>query len=400
MTTAQAVVRTDRLAAWCGWIVIVGLGLTPLLAWLGPRGFAVVYGVLGLLTLPTVRVTDEDRPIAVVLLVALIWAGVSTIWSPFHPTKPGNNTALKLALQLPLYWSFICAARRARPDLQRLALGVFAWGTAVLGLVLFAEFALDAALYERIHIAFYKPIRHDLAEVAVAHTSFILALIWPLALAAARRVKITPWIAAPMIVGAVTAAGRFKAEAPILAVLVAVVAGLMALRWSKGGPRTLAALAVVYSLGAPAVVWGVRASGHYQDIEKAVELSWSMRMGFWSHAIDWMGDHPIRGWGLDASRMFSPGIILHPHDGALQIWLELGGVGAVLAAAFWWLALSRLARPRAEMAAIAVTASAAVYLLFAALNFGVWQEWWLALGALIAVLAALLMSPAPSKAST
>jgi hypothetical protein len=37
----------------------------------------------------------------------------------------------------------------------------------------------------------------------------------------------------------------------------------------------------------------------------------------------------------------------------------------------------------------AAAASAAVYLLFGALNFGVWQEWWLALGAYLAVLTAL-----------
>lgn len=400
MTTVRAAARTDRLAAWCGWIVIAGLAATPLIAWLGPRGFAVFYGGLGLLTLPAVRVTNEDRPVAVVLLAALIWAGVSTLWSPFHPTKPDNNTALKLALQLPLYWSFICAARRARPDLQRLGLAVFAWGTAGLGVLLLAEFALDAAIYERIHFAVYKPIRHDLAETAIAHSSFVLALIWPLALAAGRRVKLTPWIALPMVAGALAASLRFKAEAPALSVAVAIIVGLATLRWSKAAPRALAGFGVIYSLTAPAVVWAVRASGRYRELQDSVELSWSMRMGYWSHAIDWIGDHPIRGWGLDASRMFSPGIVLHPHDTALQVWLELGGVGALLAAGFWWLTISRLARRRAEMSAIAVAAATAIYLLFSAINFGVWQEWWLALGALIAVLAGLLMSPQPSRPST
>jgi hypothetical protein len=36
-----------------------------------------------------------------------------------------------------------------------------------------------------------------------------------------------------------------------------------------------------------------------------------------------------------------------------------------------------------------MAASSAVFLLFLAINFGVWQEYWLALGALVAVLAAL-----------
>lgn len=400
MTHADLAGRRDFLGVWCGWIVIVGLALTPFLAWLGPRNLPVVYGVLGLLAAPAVRVTDRDRPLAVALLLALIWAGVSTIWSPFHASKIGNNTAVKLALQLPLYWSLMCAARRAAPGLQRAALAVFAIASSLLGLLLLAEFVLDAAIYEKVHFAFYKPIRHDYAEVAVAHTSFILAMTWPLALAAARRVRISSWIIIPMIAGVVTTAGRFGAEAPLVSMGFVLAAGVAAIRWPKGAPWAIAMAAVVYSLAAPAVVWGLRETGHYGDIERHVELSWSMRMGFWSHAIDWIADHPLRGWGLDASRVFGPGIVLHPHDTALQVWLELGAVGAVLAAVIWGLAISRLARPRAEMAAVAVVAATTVYLLFSALNFGAWQEWWLAMGALIASLAALLMAPGPSRPST
>jgi O-antigen ligase len=158
---------------------------------------------------------------------------------------------------------------------------------------------------------------------------------------------------------------------------------------------------VAYLLIAPAVVWAVRATGHYGAIEHAVPLSWSMRMTFWSHTVDWIGDHPLRGWGLDASRMFGPGIVLHPHDDALQLWLELGVLGVLLAAGIWWSAVSRLARAERDIGAAAVTASAGVYLLFGALNFGVWQEWWLALAALIAVAAALMAGgAAPSRAST
>ncbi|THD78216.1 MAG: hypothetical protein E7812_11590 [Phenylobacterium sp.] len=399
MTEAPAD-RRDLLGLWCGAVVVAALALTPLIAWLGPRGIAAAYAFAGLVALPAIRVRDADRPVAVALLLALIWAGASSAWSPFHPSKLGNNSAFKLAFELPFYWSFLCAARRATPRLQRLALAAFAWMTALLGVILLTEFALDARVYESIHFAVYKPIRHDLAEVAMAHTAFILALIWPLALAAARRVGITLWIVPPMIAGVITTGLRFGAEAPVLSLAFVALAGVATLRWSKGGPRALAAGAALYWLAAPAVIWAVRATGRYADIQRHIELSWSMRMGFWSHALDWIVDHPLRGWGLDASRVFGPGIVLHPHDGAMQVWLELGAVGAVLAAAIWALALLRLARPRAEMAAVAVTASAAVYLLFGALNFGIWQEWWLALGALVAVMAALLMPPAAARAST
>ncbi|MFC3069549.1 O-antigen ligase family protein [Phenylobacterium soli] len=397
MTEAQAVgARGVSLSRWCGWVVVGGLALTPLLGWLGPMGFAVLVGLMGLLCLPALRIADEDRPQAVVLLTALVWAAMSTAWSPYHPSKPGNNTALKLAFELPLFWSAMCAARAADPRLRTLALKVLAWGTALFGVLLLAEVVADARIFETLHLKFYGPIRHDISQTKVAHSAFVLALLTPLAFAAALRARVTPWVVLPMAAGAILAGLRFKGEAPALAIFLAVIVGLASWRWPKGGPRALAAGAVVYWLAAPLVILGVRAAGLYETLQHRVELSWSMRMDYWRHAVDWTLDHPIRGWGLDASRMFSPGIVLHPHDDALQVWLELGGVGAVLAAAFFALTLNRLAREEADAPTAGVVAACTVYLLFGALNFGVWQEWWLALGGLAAVGAALLRGPAPS----
>lgn len=398
MSQAAALSR-PVLSKWCGWVVIGGLALVPVVGWLGPLAFAVLVALMGLLCLPAIRIDEEDRPAAVLLLLALIWAAISSTWSPSHPSKPANSVALKLALMLPLYWSAMCGAKRADPRLKTLALSVLAWGSALLGLLILAEFATDAMIFEKLHVSFYGPIRHDISEVRVAHSTFTMMLIAPLAIAAAIRTRATPWLGVPMIVGGVAAAIRFKAEAPVVAVVLAALVALIVWRWPRGGPKALAGAAVVYWLGAPLVILGVRASGAYERLERFVELSWSMRMGFWSHALDWIGDHPVRGWGLDASRVFGPGIVLHPHDSALQIWLELGAPGALIAAAFSWVTLRRLSRPTPDLAATAVAAAASVYLLFGALNFGVWQEWWLALVALIAVVAALLQPPA-SRPST
>jgi len=134
------------------------------------------------------------------------------------------------------------------------------------------------------------------------------------------------------------------------------------------------------------VVWIVRRTFDYPALERAMPKTDSMRLDYWSHAVDWIALRPLRGWGLDASRMFGPGIKLHPHNVPLQIWMELGVVGAVAAAALWFVAFMRLSGPTRSLGAGAAAASAVVYLLFG-LNFGVWQEWWLALGALVAAMA-------------
>jgi O-antigen ligase len=162
----------------------------------------------------------------------------------------------------------------------------------------------------------------------------------------------------------------------------------------------MAAEVAALSLAMPGVIWLVRALADYRGIENAVQLSWAARMSYWSHAVDWILDRPVRGWGLDASRAMGPGIQLHPHNGALQVWLELGLVGAVAAAAFWGLSLVRLARPRSNLAMAGVAGSAATYILFAWLNYGAWQSWWLGLGALVATMAGLLDAGADKSKST
>jgi O-antigen ligase len=350
--------------------------------------FAVLVAGVGLLSLPAVRMTDEDRPALVVLFAALIWAAVSTTWSPFHPKHPQNGAVVKLAFELPLYWSAICAARAADPRLARLALRILAWGFAAVALVLIADVALGGAIYRTLHIAFYEPIRPDLADKNLAQSTFVMALLWPLA-ALGGPARLRPWLALVMWLATAAAAARFDADAPLVALLLGPLVGLAVWRWPSGGPKVLAGSISAFFLLAPALMWGVKRFGDIEALKAALPLSWSERLGYWNHAVDWIADKPLRGWGLDASRMFAPGIQLHPHDDALQIWLELGVIGAVTAAVFWGLTLTRLSRPKPDLITSATAVSLAAYLLFGAVNFGVWQEWWLALGAFVGMLAAL-----------
>jgi hypothetical protein len=381
----------DALGVWCGWVLVCAAVLVPLFGFVWPIQFSGLVALVGLLCLPAVRIGEADRPAAIVLFAALIWAAASTTWSPYHPGKPAHNTVLKLAFELPLYWSAISAARRADPRLRARALAILAWGCAAFGLLLLEEALTRGAVYKALHV-FYEPIRADLAESNVGHATFVLGLIWPLA-ALGGSARLRPWLALAMIAGTLAAAKAFGADAPVIALMLAPLTALAVWRWPAAAPKVLAGLAAAIFLLMPAAVWAVRHFFDYSLIEARLPKTDSLRMDYWSHAVDWIALHPVRGWGLEASRMFGPGIILHPHNVPLQIWMELGAIGAVAAAAFWGLALTRLSRPTPSLAAAATAASAAVYLLFG-VNFGVWQEWWLALGALVAMLGVMAAKPA------
>lgn len=379
-------VRADRLAAWCGWVLIGACAIAPILAWLWPRDFWIAPTLVGLLGLPAARLREQDRPAAIILFAALIWAAVSTLWSPYHPSKLGESTILKLAFELPLYGNAVLAARRADPALAKRALQVLAWGCAIYGLVLLAEALTQGALYKGLR-DIWGPLRSDLAEARIGHSTYVLGVLWPMAACGASR-GARPWLALAMFAGTGAAALAFGDDAPVLALILAPLAAILVWRWPVGGPRFLAVVAVLLFLAMPVVVWSVRRVFDYGALMAALPETDSLRLGYWSHAVDWIGLRPLQGWGLDASRSFGPGIKLHPHNQPLQVWMELGVVGAMLAAAFWGVTLAGLARPQARLTAGAAAASASVYLLFG-VNFGVWQEWWLGLGALIAMLTVL-----------
>jgi O-antigen ligase len=373
------------VAVWCGWVLAGVAALTPLVGWLTPLGFAPLLALAGLLCLPAFRIGDDDRPLAAVLLIGLVWAAMSTSWSPFHPSKLGNNTALKLAFELALYWTAWCGARRAAPAQARLALQILAWGLAAFGALLLVETVTSAGIYRALRAAIGDPVAFPYARKNLAQASFVLALLWPVAAAAGVRARAPAWLAIPMALGVAVLARVFLADAPPISVALAVAAGAAIWLWPAAAPRVFGVGAAVTVLVTPLVVLGVRAYG----LHPALPLSWSERVDYWLYAADRIADHPIRGWGLDASRAFGPHIQLHPHNGALQLWLELGLVGAAVGALVLAIAWRGLTRGKRDLISAGAGGSMAVYLLFGMISFGVWQEWWLALGAYVAVILAL-----------
>lgn len=391
----NAWIAQPRLAAWCGWVIAAIFLLTPLVGWAAPKTFAPLAAIAGLLCLPNFRIRDEDRPAAIAILVMGIWAAGSMVWSPFTPRNFGQATGLKLLAEAVLFGAAITGARGASPKPRLWMLRFLAWGMALLGAVMMAEAATGAGIYRAMRDAIHDPIRPDLGVKNVAQALFVLAVFTPAAMVAAVRVGGGWWLWIPMVVGIAWPSIAFGYDATLLALVASLVVMGLVLLWPRTAPRVLAGAVATFFLAAPLAVWGMRRLGWYDRLAADVSLSWSQRMGYWRHAQDWIGDHPLRGWGIDASRMFAPGIRLHPHDAALQIWLELGLIGAMAAAVLWVAILAGLSRPRPDAAVAAGAGCAVAYLTFNAVSFGVWQEWYLGLGALVcAACAALMRQPA------
>jgi O-antigen ligase len=383
-----------RHTRWLSGVAIFIVVMTPLLAYVAPLGFAPLMAVAGLLSLPGLRLNRAAAPPLLILVVLALWAAVSLTWSPaaIDPsTLKGYGdietlTGLKLFLQLATYGAAVVALRGMSEPGARRAGRLLAWGMVILAVVTTIDSLAGATIYQKLHAVTGEAIRPDVALVKVSLSTYTLALLfWPVSLILSRRFK--PRMILVLALGTIITSVIGSSDACLVALAGGGAAWMLVRGLGRNGAKVLVGLVATPFVVAPlAVLIGVE-TGFVAWLHKLVPASWDARLNIWTFAADHIQQHPFRGWGLDASRTFGPAIPLHTHNAQLQLWLELGAIGAALAGVFFcWLAygvvrISERSRGEAAMAAGALVS----YLVIGALSFGVWQEWWLGLGALTLV---------------
>lgn len=373
-------------------VLVFVLGAAAVLGYFGPLGYAALAALGGLLFAP-VTLKRARPPVEWLVLLALaVWAAVSMAWSPITARLGFNDygdleqiTAVKLFLQVALYALLVGGAANVSLPGSRRALWVFsvlllAWSAAVL-----ADGLTDGRLWAALAGVAGQAPTLQFQEKKAAEGSYVLAvLIWPaVAFLAARG-----WSAAAVVLvaGLLIGAAGLSAWSAVLAVIAGGFAFGLVCGAGSTGARVLGAAFAALLLLTPLIVLELSRAGLLTAVRDQLPASWAVRTDIWSFTADRIAERPFFGQGLDASRTFGLSIPLHPHDAALQLWLELGLVGALIAAAFWLLLTGRIARQaRAYRRSAAVTAACTTsYFTVGALSFGVWQEWWLAAGAVVA----------------
>jgi O-antigen ligase len=111
------------------------------------------------------------------------------------------------------------------------------------------------------------------------------------------------------------------------------------------------------------------------------------RLEIWDYVGRYALDSPLFGYGIEATRTITDfdskqiyiegNTILHPHNFALQLWIEFGVIGALCGAAFtstlfWFIAKTpNLVAQRASLSCFIAALS------ISATGYGIWQSWWL-----------------------
>lgn len=353
----------------------------PLLVVL-PRGVAALVSAAGLCAAGLVLSASEIRLTRILLVAAmllgclLVWGTASAVWS-VDPVR-SLVVAVRLAglfavgLALAAGAGLVTAPRR----LAFLLLIGVALGIAMVAIELATAGGLSSLVSDRA----YRPTQLNQASISFA------LLVLP---ASALLISLGQAIFAALL-AAVTAVTVYElAGTAAKAVLITGLAmGLLLYRARPVVAEVALAISVVAIIAAPLTFARLERLPGLGETADSFKISAGHRLLIWSFAGDRIAERPLTGWGLDASRAIPGGddpirpgetwMPLHPHNAALQVWLELGAPGAILFAllvAFVWDALARVEWPPLFAAAAGASLTIAFVGCFA--TYGIWQEWWL-----------------------
>jgi O-antigen ligase len=428
--------RVDRLgrlgrsgSGWAARIAALALAALPIAALYAPRALPGVLAIVVLTALwaaPGKRAVWPRRaaPIVAALVGFVALGALSALWS----IGPAGSivAAAKLAgwaLAAAVLFGLWPAMAERDADLAGRALLA---GLAAALILLAVDLGADLAVLKLIQRQ--GRVGATLYAFALNRGATVIALLLcpAVALCLARG--------RPIFAGAlgVAALAVLSASSSATAILAAVV-GLttFALAWWGGrtASRILVGAMALWLIAAPLMLGlGAQAAWAHRLAAK-LEPADVHRLLIWEFTIDRIAERPALGWGLDSARHIPGGtenlndrvagrfdgpdydylkrvfannvfqaMPLHPHSAALQIWLELGAAGALLAAALAWLGLGAAARAPSRLGRASLFGTAAASFVVANLSYGAWQSWWLA--ALILALAinlALVREPAADR---
>lgn len=368
----------------------------------GGMAFAALHALAALLLAPWGRITAGVRAnwdwLAPFGLFA-VWAGVTQLWS----LNPTTDQSLQLAAGLLAFVGLCAGLRHAPPHIVRGFLWAAVAAVAVAAAASLVEGFADMPInrYFQPGVVAQTLERNPGKGVAVLMVTGPAVILW-LAFGAgagpARRIG-----GAVLAVALVIASTKFGMDANMVALAAGVAgaaAAAIAPRWAV---TAIGLWAGFYLIAAPLIYGGII------QVLRPVELplSWAMRLDIWGNINGAIAQKPLFGWGMDATRdlgrTLGEGVLipLHAHSSSLQVWVELGLVGATILAGALAYGGWRLGRALAPDRFSAVVCAAMLATAWTSwqLSFSLWQEWYVgAVGIAAAVVAAITNQQDAKKA--
>lgn len=388
---------TPSIIAGAG--LLLAASLLPLVGVFAPLGATPLFMLTVLTCLPLAwrqRCWTRWPPLAIVPAFALCaWSAMSALWA-VNAYEALSGSA-KLAFTIIGGLVLTSAAVRLEVVWQRRILWALLVSVTLAAILLTGEFCFDrivsatvASWKQQVLIGRKSPLSRGLVIL-------ILSGFAAMALLSAKRLRVAMVVTMTAIAVVTLLSDSLSARLAISVALVVVALGF----WrSRLVVRILAGMVVVLWVAMPVVASRIPDPHYTFQNWTWIPLSNHHRTTIWSFAGQRIAEHPILGWGMEASRNIPGGddevqlwryttdgqrtdygiieamLPLHPHNGVLQIWLELGMIGAVLSATLMLSILRRIGGLRDPSMTAILSGQFVVALIVGCLLYGVWQSWW------------------------
>jgi exopolysaccharide production protein ExoQ len=404
-----------------------------------PRGFSVLVGLAGFIG-PLLYFAPLSAPVILILLTLVLgwihwrkgqlylpsdlawlilfvpllaWMGLSAIWS--LNAEASLLLACRIAAILILAVLFTQWFQRLSPEVAIPVLVGLAWGLLITTLIVLIDHASGWFLLHLLHRR-ALPLQTDILYSRGFDFHALIAVPLALGLYAAGHRKLG--IGQLLIVAAALLIGTKLS--PFMAILWSAAAAALVATWPR--LRWLLPLALILGAAFLPFIFPINLPEAQACWLMEHKPSAVTRITIWNFTDMHIRERPITGWGLDAARRIPHGIDqrplydpctdayygidrylpLHPHNGILQVWLELGGVGAFLGFGAIVILMARgftSGRYATRQAQAIITSMLAPALSIACVSFGIWQEWWLSTLAMAVIFTLACASIFESKSS-
>ena len=397
----------DRLRAVDGRISSIVIATVIALAPISPRVtvpalFILFVYQLGLM-LRRRSVPSLNLPVAIGFAALVLWSYLSTFWA-LAPTAGATSQLI------PLFVAGLCVIAWARErGADRTYLNDLLCGVAIAAAIYVFELISWAWLTRAVRGFDWRDIIDDdsggiaVMSYLINGTVILSLFMWPAITGLLTYGRW--WNAFILFVVVVGLTIVFGSESGLIAIALGWFAWWLV---SVAGRKALMALAsvfVVVVLVTPFVLTRVLTSEAINRIVvevPAAPKSALVRLMVWKFTSERIVERPLAGWGFDSARRIPGGgekfvltdaegrtvtsdlnLPLHPHNQILQIWLELGAVGALVVAmtgAAIFVQIGKLPLPARNGSAALITS----VLVVNNLSYGAWQSWWIAVVILVA----------------
>jgi len=355
--------------------------LLPIIGVTAPRAFGFIPAVLGLVAFSEYIFTQKKLPkidwaLSGFFLVFFMLAGLSYFWS-VDPDFTIKRVVKLIILVIPSI--LLLSTARSTKLVSMRFLRILPYSLIAASVLILIETYCNYPLYRLLR----ELSAEDTVELSVTNWGLIIIslLTWP--------VLYKLWLErnkAIIIIMLITIAlAIFSATSQ--SAMVAFALGLFSLIISIKQPKLL-----LYAVGGGTIV-GILSSPWIAqglfDLRPEIFVKWvhasaAQRMELWDFIARKALESPWYGWGIEATRniddfdsskiFFVKTNILHPHNFALQLWIELGLLGAISGMAFIVLCVKRFLKIDTRQLPFVISCFIAA-LVVNLVGYGMWQGW-------------------------